>query len=153
LQQDAYGDKVILVYEGVNDYNETLAGYLQNKDKLHHSWAERLKICIGVAKGLNYLHSGVDGVGRVIHNHLQSKNIMLACDNLEPKITGFYLSVIVPENKLHAQINFDVHPEDNPDPIYHEIGLLDTTTDVYSYGILMFELLMWMLANDEKVIG
>ncbi|GKD38394.1 protein kinase, ATP binding site-containing protein, partial [Tanacetum coccineum] len=66
---------------------------------------------------------------------------------------GFYLSVILPENQPHAQINFQVNLEDNPDPIYHEIGLLDTTTDVYSYGILMFELLIGMLANEERVVG
>ncbi|GJV87815.1 gag-pol polyprotein [Tanacetum coccineum] len=59
LQQGAHGDKVILIYNGVNDLDQTLVGYLQNKDRRHHSWARRLRICIGVAKGLNYLHSGI----------------------------------------------------------------------------------------------
>nr|GEY81913.1 protein kinase, ATP binding site-containing protein [Tanacetum cinerariifolium] len=152
FQEGVDGDKVILVYAN-NCLKGSLADYLQDRSKLSHlPWARRLRICIAVAEGLNYLHSGVEGVGRVIHNDIQSKNIMLD-PNLEPKIMGFYLSVILPENQLHAPINFDVHPEDIPDPIYHEIGLLDTTTDVYSYGILMFEMLIGMVANEEKVIG
>ncbi|GKA78387.1 protein kinase, ATP binding site-containing protein [Tanacetum coccineum] len=152
LQHDVYGEKLILVYK-YNCYGQSIADYIQDKCKEYDSsWQVRLGICIGVAEGLNYLHSGVEGVGRVIHNDIQSKNILLD-RHREPKIMGFYLSVIVPENQLHAQINFDVHPEDNPDPIYHEIGLLDTTTDIYSYGIVMFELLIGMVANEEKVIG
>ncbi|GKC67778.1 protein kinase, ATP binding site-containing protein, partial [Tanacetum coccineum] len=111
FQDGVDGDKVILVYEG---YYGNLAEYLRKDNKkCNLSWAKRLKICIGIANGLNYLHL-----------------------------------VLIPVNKLHAQINFDVQPEDNPDPIYHEIRLLDKTTDVY--GILMFEILMWMVANDEK---
>ncbi|GKE64402.1 protein kinase, ATP binding site-containing protein [Tanacetum coccineum] len=151
FQHGVDGEKVILVYKGDNDIHKTLVGYLQNKDRRLHTWSRRLRICIGVAKGLNYLHSGVEGVGRVIHNDIQIKNIMF--DDLEPKIVGFYHSVIVPKNQLHAQINFDAHQQNNLDPISHETGLLDTTTDVYSYGILMFELLSGMLAHEEKAIG
>ncbi|GJS64462.1 protein kinase, ATP binding site-containing protein [Tanacetum coccineum] len=152
FQHGVDGDKVILVYEH-RFFDRSLAEYLQDKAKLSHlRWAHRLEICIGLAEGLNYLHSGVEGVGRVIHNDMQSKNIVID-DLKKPRIMGFYHSVIVPENRLHAQINFDVHPVDIPDPICHEIGLLDTTTDVYSYGILMFELLIGMVAYEEKVIG
>ncbi|GJX52853.1 protein kinase, ATP binding site-containing protein [Tanacetum coccineum] len=143
------GDKVILVHAFSNLYGN-LAEYIRKDTNNYNSWARRLEICIGVANGLNCLHSGVEEVGRVIHNDIQTKNIWL--DN-EPKIMGFYHSVILPENQPHTQVNSHVRHEHHPDPIYHEIGLLDTTTDVYSYGILMFELLMWMVANDEKVIG
>ncbi|GJY88063.1 protein kinase, ATP binding site-containing protein, partial [Tanacetum coccineum] len=152
FQDGVDGDKVILVYE-LGNYYGSLAKYLREDNKpFYIPWADRLKICIGIAKGLKYLHSGVEEVGKVIHNDIQSKNIMLA-SYLEPKIMGFYHSVILPENQPHVHVNFAVHPENNPDPIYHEIGLLDTTTDVYSYGIRMFEMLIGMVANEEKVIG
>ncbi|GJT13887.1 protein kinase, ATP binding site-containing protein [Tanacetum coccineum] len=144
------GDKVILVYEFGSWICRSLDVYLRQESKEYFSWAERLEICVGIAKGLNYLHSGVEEVGRVIHNDFQSKNIMLDT-YYEPKIMGFYHSVIVPENQLHTQVNSHVRHQHNPDPIYHEIGLFDTTTDVYSYGILMFEMLMWMPANEEKM--
>ncbi|GJW29127.1 protein kinase, ATP binding site-containing protein [Tanacetum coccineum] len=149
-----FGKKVILVYEAEAEIG-SLAKYLQNYNKLYgryRSWGERLKICIGVAKGLSYLHSSVEGVGRVIHRDLTSKNIRLD-KNLEPKIMGFYHSVIVQENQLHTRIDYDIYRQNNPDPICHEIRLLDTTTDVYSYGIVMFELLIGMVVDKEKVIG
>ncbi|GJW33113.1 protein kinase, ATP binding site-containing protein [Tanacetum coccineum] len=153
FQHDVYGDKAILVYQDDEAFIRSLDGYL-NQWEMHYdrSWGARLKICIGIANGLNYLHSGVEEVGRVIHNDMHAKNIMID-DNQEPKIMGFYHSVILPKNQPHVPVNFAEQTENNPDPICHEIGLLDTTTDVYSYGILMFEMLIGMPANEEKVIG
>nr|GEU84707.1 protein kinase, ATP binding site-containing protein [Tanacetum cinerariifolium] len=142
-------DEMVMVCE---DVNASLVEYLDNREKRHHSWGERLKICIGIAKGLSYLNSGVGEVGRVIHKDVQSKNIMLD-ENLVPKISGFGDSVLFPPNKPYAKINASACPGNDRDPIYHETGLLNTESDVYSYGIVMFEMLIGMVADQERVVG
>nr|GEX76175.1 protein kinase, ATP binding site-containing protein [Tanacetum cinerariifolium] len=143
-------DEMVMVCE---DVNASLVEYHCNRDTRHRSWGERLKICIGIAKGLSYLHSGgVGEVGRVIHKDLQSKNIMLD-ENLVPKISGFGDSVLFHTNQPYAKINASASPRNDRDPIYHETGLLNTQTDIYSYGIVMFEMLIGMVADQERIVG
>ncbi|PWA96074.1 protein kinase-like domain-containing protein [Artemisia annua] len=142
-------DEMVMVCE---DVNASLVEYLDNREKRHHSWGERLKICIGIAKGLSYLHSGIGEVGRVIHKDVRSRNIMLD-EDLVPKISGFDHSVLFPPNQPYAKINASACPGNDRDPIYHETGLLNTQTDIYSYGIVMFEMLIGMVADQERVVG
>ncbi|CAI9271340.1 unnamed protein product [Lactuca saligna] len=62
------------------------------------TWEQRLKICLGAAKGVKYLHSGVEEHNRVIHTDFKSANILLD-DNLEAKICDFGLSRLSPRNQ------------------------------------------------------
>jgi len=62
------------------------------------SWATRLKICLGIARGLNYLHA--DARPRVIHRDIKASNILLD-KNLEPKIADFGLALLFPDEKSH----------------------------------------------------
>nr|GFB62326.1 protein kinase, ATP binding site-containing protein [Tanacetum cinerariifolium] len=107
-------------------------------------WADRLKICIRVAKVLNYLHSGIGECGRVIHGDVKCENILVKRDNLELiKVCGFTQSKLVPLNQPH-QLHYcpkELFEKPHTDPVYKETNLLNTGLDVYSFGVLMFQIL------------
>ncbi|GKA07511.1 protein kinase, ATP binding site-containing protein [Tanacetum coccineum] len=83
-------DEMIFVYEYA--VNGSLESHLENPNKIRClTWVKRLKICLGAAKGLDYLHSGLREKNRVIHRDVKSGNILLD-DNLEAKICDFGFS-------------------------------------------------------------
>ncbi|GJW36960.1 kinase-like domain, phloem protein 2-like protein [Tanacetum coccineum] len=91
------GSHMILVYEFAS--NGSLGDYLGSTDNLIYlTWAQRIKICIDIARGLHYLHTRVEDERRIIHRDIKSDNILL-CKNWEAKIADFGLSRFHPENE------------------------------------------------------
>ncbi|GJX73845.1 protein kinase, ATP binding site-containing protein, partial [Tanacetum coccineum] len=124
---------------------------LADADKRRYiTWAQRLKFYIRVANGLNYLHSCLKEDNRVIHREVNSANIWLN-DNIEARISGFALSIFVPRNQ---SLVYDgvVNNRYYADPIYLESSIVKTEIDVYSLGVMMFEMLTGMLVYDERSI-
>nr|GEW39411.1 protein kinase, ATP binding site-containing protein [Tanacetum cinerariifolium] len=116
------------------------------------SWTQRLKICIGVAKGFRYLHSGFGEYQAVIHGDFGSRKILLY-DNLEPKICGFRESFIFPGYRSDAYLADSAGHIYYKDPVYRQSKIRNKESDVYSYGVVLFEILTGMLANELKCIG
>ncbi|XP_057436147.1 probable receptor-like protein kinase At2g39360 isoform X2 [Lotus japonicus] len=82
-------DKEIIVYEYMS--NGSLADRLFESDAREPlSWKKRLEICIGVARGLHYLHSGLKRT--IIHRDIKPANILLD-DNMVPKLSDLGISV------------------------------------------------------------
>ncbi|KAJ9559421.1 hypothetical protein OSB04_014035 [Centaurea solstitialis] len=140
----------ILVYE-----------YLPNKSLNMHlssielSWTQRLKICIGAAKGLQYLHDPCNTMQRVLHRDIKSSNILLD-DNWNAKISDFGLSNFGPANQEFTFLF--THPVGSfgyCDPAYAESGFLTKESDVYSFGVVLFEVLCGRLCivdyNDNRL--
>ncbi|KAJ0803803.1 putative protein kinase RLK-Pelle-CrRLK1L-1 family [Helianthus annuus] len=71
------------------------------------SWVRRLKICIGAARGLNYLHTGTGIEHGVVHRDVKSSNILLH-DSWEAKISDFGLSKMCPKNRQTTYVNTGV---------------------------------------------
>ncbi|XP_071736920.1 uncharacterized protein [Rutidosis leptorrhynchoides] len=121
------GDRMMLFYEYVSD--KCLGQIL---DDVNFTWEKRLKICIDVAHGLDYLHNGMEDQKMVIHGDLNNLKVELD-DNFVGKIVGFENSVIVHSNQSDdsLQLNGDtqkahyMHPE----------------SDVFNFGVIMFEIL------------
>ncbi|GKB76097.1 protein kinase, ATP binding site-containing protein, partial [Tanacetum coccineum] len=146
------GDEIILIYEYA--INGSLDNHLQDRSKRRHlTWAQRLKICLGAAKGLDYLHSGLGEDNKVIHRDIKSANILLD-ENLEAKICDFGLSKSDGGNQQQTKLYTNAAGANYyMDPIYHESGILHTEYDVYSFGVVMFEMLSGMPAWHRRRLG
>ncbi|PWA79657.1 serine/threonine-protein kinase, active site protein [Artemisia annua] len=147
------GDEMILVSEYC--INGSLDDHLEDPKKRRLlTWVKRLKICLGAAKGLDYLHTGLGEDNRVVHRDVKSGNILLD-DNWEAKICDFGLSKSgLTYDHQHSKYYTGVAGTDYyMDPIYHESGILRTESDVYSFGVVMFEMLRGMPAWHVKSFG
>ncbi|CAI9262225.1 unnamed protein product [Lactuca saligna] len=130
----------------VSEYvvNKSLEYYLKDPNEIRCiTWAQRLKICLGVARGLKYLHSGLGEHNIVIHRDIKSANILLD-ENLDAKICGFVLSILVDRNKPQVYEPAAGTPF-YLDPIYYESGIVKTELDIYSFGVVLFEMFDWDL--------
>lgn len=110
------------------------------KDPCNLSWSDRLNIAIGVAHGLVYLHDNT-GVGQVLHCDLKPSNILLD-EDCEPHISDFGIARLISSRKdgcssepiLRGSIGY-VAPE------YAYGEQLTEKVDVYSYGVVLLEML------------
>ncbi|GJX35360.1 protein kinase, ATP binding site-containing protein, partial [Tanacetum coccineum] len=143
------GNEKIIVYEFAS--NGSLDCHLTDKIKRRFlTWEHRLKICLGAARGLDYLHSGLGEDNRVIHRDVKSANILLD-HNWVAKVCDFGLSKSGPINQQHSQVYTNAAGTNfYMDPVYHESGVLRKESDVYSFGVVMFELLSGMLAHHRR---
>ncbi|GKC34768.1 protein kinase, ATP binding site-containing protein [Tanacetum coccineum] len=148
------GDEMILVYKYAS--NGSLDHHLQDKNRRRClTWVKRLKICLGAAKGLDYLHTGLGEENKVIHRDVKSGNILLN-ENLEAKICDFGFSKSdstyrqQQQSKLYTKV---AGTGCYTDPIYHKSGILRAESDVYSFGVVMFEMLRGMPAWHRRSFG
>lgn len=130
------GNHRILVYNYLekNSLARTLldGGY----NNIQFSWRIRTKICIGVARGLAYLHEEVRP--HIIHRDIKASNILLDKD-LTPKISDFGLAKLIPPNMTHVSTRVAgtigyLAPE------YAIRGQLTRRADIYSFGVLLTEI-------------
>ncbi|GKD58993.1 protein kinase, ATP binding site-containing protein [Tanacetum coccineum] len=152
-------ENIIPFYDENGPYKEyaiigRLNAYLgEEKNRRNFTWAQRLRTCIDVAKGINYLHSGVGDHGRVIHAYVHNDNILLN-KNLEAKVCGLYGSVLVRANQPRPEIYRSTPGLLSTDPVYLETKILNIESDIYSYGILMFSILTGVKdAYRRRAIG
>lgn len=66
---------------------------------MQFSWRTRSRICIGVARGLAFLHEEVRPY--IVHRDIKASNILLD-GNLNPKIADFGLAKLIPSNMTHV---------------------------------------------------
>ncbi|ESW17102.1 hypothetical protein PHAVU_007G210500 [Phaseolus vulgaris] len=102
------------------------------------SWAQRVKIAVGAARGLEYLHEKADP--HIIHRDIKSSNVLIFDDDVA-KIADFDLSNQAPDMaaRLHSTRvlgTFGYHA-----PEYAMTGQLNAKSDVYSFGVVLLELL------------
>ncbi|PWA39108.1 jacalin-like lectin domain-containing protein [Artemisia annua] len=146
---DESGEK-ILVYEYVK--HGSLDKYISDKDL---SWLQRLKISLGAARGFSYLHNDVGPQHRVLHRDIKSANILLD-DKFEARISDFGLSKIGPSNVEYTFLVTNAcGTRGYVDPEYAKTDILTKESDVYSFGIVLFEILCGRLAivgeyHDER---
>ncbi|KAG4934211.1 hypothetical protein JHK87_048213 [Glycine soja] len=109
-------------------------------------WELRLKIALGAAQGLAYLHH--DCCPRIIHRDVKSSNILLDAD-FEPHLTDFGIAKSLCPSKSHTS-TYIMGTIGYIDPEYARTSRLTEKSDVYSYGIVLLELLTGRKAVDNE---
>ncbi|KAJ4875346.1 Protein kinase superfamily protein [Raphanus sativus] len=128
-----------LVYELIP--NGSVESHLHGVDKEASplDWDARLKIALGAARGLAYLHE--DSSPRVIHRDFKSSNILLEHD-FTPKVSDFGLARNALDDEDNRHISTRVMGTFGyVAPEYAMTGHLLVKSDVYSYGVVLLELL------------
>ncbi|WCJ29307.1 Leucine-rich receptor-like protein kinase family protein [Euphorbia peplus] len=109
-------------------------------------WDTRLQIALGAAQGLAYLHH--DCSPRVIHRDVKSSNILLDKD-LDAHLTDFGIAKTLCVSKTHTS-TYIMGTIGYIDPEYARTSRLTEKSDVYSYGIVLLELLTGRKAVDNE---
>ena len=141
--------EMILVYEFI--VSGSLARHLLHQDQ-HDPlpWNRRLQICIGVARGLHYLHTGVKHT--IIYRDVKLKNILLG-KSWEAKLADFGLCKKGPPSLSKALIRIDSVVKGTVgylDPAYLRTSQLTDKTDVYCFGVVLFEVLCARRSADME---
>ncbi|XP_010243047.1 PREDICTED: proline-rich receptor-like protein kinase PERK15 isoform X2 [Nelumbo nucifera] len=124
----------LLVYEFVP--NKTLEHHLHKKEIPVTDWSKRVKIAIGSARGLAYLHE--DCHPKIIHRDIKSANILLD-DNFEAKVADFGLAKLTNDSSTHVSTRV-MGTFGYLAPEYASSGKLTDRSDVFSFGVVLLEL-------------
>uniref|UniRef100_A0A6N2LEL5 non-specific serine/threonine protein kinase n=1 Tax=Salix viminalis TaxID=40686 RepID=A0A6N2LEL5_SALVM len=136
------GEQKLLVYEFVP--NSTLAFHLHGKGRPTMDWPTRLKIALGSAKGLAYLHE--DCHPRIIHRDIKATNILLDC-NFEAMVADFGLAKLSSDTCTHVSTRV-MGTFGYLAPEYASSGKLTEKSDVFSFGVMLLELITGRLPVD-----
>ncbi|XP_071717282.1 putative receptor-like protein kinase At5g39000 [Rutidosis leptorrhynchoides] len=102
---------------------------------------QRLRICLDVARGIKYFHHDVEPQVSIIHRDIKSANILLG-ENWNAKVSDFGLARIAPvDMQTTFLISSPCGTHGYMDPDYYLHSYLTKETDVYSFGIVLFEIL------------
>jgi len=114
--------------------------------KVKLDWETRLRIAVGAAQGLSYLHH--DCNPRIIHRDVKSSNILLD-ENFEPRLSDFGIAKCISTAKTHAS-TYVLGTIGYIDPEYARTSRLNEKSDVYSFGVVLLELLTGKKAVDNE---
>uniref|UniRef100_A0A7N0V976 Protein kinase domain-containing protein n=1 Tax=Kalanchoe fedtschenkoi TaxID=63787 RepID=A0A7N0V976_KALFE len=132
----AEGNHRIIVYgylENNSLARRLLGGSCSN---IQFDWTARHKICVGVARGLAFLHEEVHP--HIIHRDIKASNILLDKD-LTPKISDFGLAKLFPSHLTHVSTRI-AGTAGYLAPEYAIQGQLTRKADIYSFGVLLLEI-------------
>ncbi|CAN8253875.1 unnamed protein product [Cochlearia groenlandica] len=131
------GEERLLIYEYM--LNKSLDTFLfDSRKRLEIDWPKRFSIIQGIARGLLYLHR--DSCLRVIHRDLKVSNILLD-EKMNPKISDFGLARIFQGTEYQDTTRRVVGTLGYMAPEYAWTGMFSEKSDIYSFGVLMLEII------------
>ncbi|GLT55741.1 hypothetical protein SLA2020_288350 [Shorea laevis] len=127
----------ILVYEYLEN-NSLARVLLGSKSKyIPLDWPQRAAICLGTAAGLAFLHDEAEP--NIVHRDIKASNVLLD-RNFHPKIGDFGLAKLFPDNVTHVSTRV-AGTVGYLAPEYALLGQLTKKADVYSFGVLLLEII------------
>lgn len=130
-----------LIYEYIE--NGSLHSWLHENKNKNLNWKTRLRVSIDVANGLQYIHEHTRP--RVVHKDIKSSNILLD-SNMRAKIANFGLA----KSGCNAITMHIVGTQGYIAPEYLADGVVSTKMDVFSFGVVLLELISGKEAIDEE---
>ncbi|XP_021834427.1 probable leucine-rich repeat receptor-like serine/threonine-protein kinase At3g14840 [Prunus avium] len=130
------GNQLLLVYEYMENNSLARALFGPEESRLKLDWPTRHKICVGIARGLAYLHE--ESRLKVVHRDIKATNVLLD-KNLTPKISDFGLAKLDEEDNTHISTRI-AGTYGYMAPEYAMRGYLTDKADAYSFGIRVLEI-------------
>ncbi|VFQ97570.1 unnamed protein product [Cuscuta campestris] len=125
---------LVYAYMENNSLAQTLLG--SRHTGIQFSWKARTNICIGVARGLAFLHE--EAQPHIVHRDIKASNVLLDKD-LNPKISDFGLAKLFPNDVTHISTRV-AGTQGYLAPEYALLSQLTRKVDVYSFGVLLLEI-------------
>ncbi|KAI9088302.1 hypothetical protein K1719_030023 [Acacia pycnantha] len=137
------GKHRLLVYEYV--CNGSLDQHLSQHSRIPLTWEERIKVAIGVSKGLQYLHEN-----NIVHRDVRPNNILLTHDRHRQTLLGdFGLARNQHQDSIQSTEVIGTYGYLAPE--YAEYGKVSAKIDVYSFGVVLLELITGMRTTDKRL--
>ncbi|RWR96268.1 Protein kinase domain-containing protein [Cinnamomum micranthum f. kanehirae] len=130
------GNQLLLVYEYMENNSLARALFGMEEQQLKLDWPTRHHICVGIARGLAYLHE--ESRLKIVHRDIKATNVLLDKD-LNPKISDFGLAKLFEEENTHINTRI-AGTIGYMSPEYAMHGYLTDKADVYSFGIVALEI-------------
>ncbi|KAI3760490.1 hypothetical protein L1987_50885 [Smallanthus sonchifolius] len=145
-EDDERGIQRLLVYELMS--NKSLEDHLLGRGKSPLSWMARLRIAEGAARGLAHLHEEMDF--QLIFRDFKTSNILLD-EDFTPKLSDFGLARQGPAAGLSHVSTVVVGTIGYAAPEYVQTGRLTSKSDVWSFGVVLYELITGRRAVERNL--
>ncbi|KAJ0482969.1 putative protein kinase RLK-Pelle-RLCK-VIIa-2 family [Helianthus annuus] len=140
------GIQRLLVYEYMP--NKSLEDHLFSRAMPPIPWITRLKILLSAAEGLTYLHEGLEV--QVIFRDFKSSNVLLD-ENFNAKLSDFGLAREGPQGDRSHVSTTPIGTYGYAAPEYIETGHLKLNSDLWSFGVVVYEILTGRRAVDIEL--
>ncbi|XP_041006955.1 brassinosteroid LRR receptor kinase-like [Juglans microcarpa x Juglans regia] len=144
------GEERLLVYEYMRygSLDDVLHG--QKKVGIKLNWAARRKIAIGAARGLAFLHHNC--IPHILHRDMKSSNVLVD-ENLEARVSDFGMARLLSSMDTHLSVSTLAGTPGYVPPEYYQSFRCTPSGDVYSYGVVLLELLTGKRSTDSPDFG
>ncbi|KAM7514280.1 hypothetical protein LguiA_003863 [Lonicera macranthoides] len=144
------GEERLLVYEYMKF--GSLDDVLHSRKKIgtKFNWPARRKVAIGAARGLAFLHHNC--IPHIIHRDMKSSNVLID-ENLEARVSDFGMARLMSAMDTHLSVSTLAGTPGYVPPEYYQSFRCSTKGDVYSYGVVLLELLTGRQPTDSADFG
>ncbi|KAL5975126.1 Brassinosteroid LRR receptor kinase [Asimina triloba] len=144
------GEERLLVYEYMRFGSLDDILHDRKKSGIKLNWSARRKIAVGAARGLAFLHHNC--IPHIIHRDMKSSNVLLD-ENLEARVSDFGMARLMSAMDTHLSVSTLAGTPGYVPPEYYQSFRCSTKGDVYSYGVVLLELLTGKQPTDSSDFG
>lgn len=144
------GEERLLVYEYMKFGSLDDVLHARKKIGMKFDWPARRKVAIGAARGLAFLHHNC--IPHIIHRDMKSSNVLID-ENLEARVSDFGMARHVSAMDTHLSVSTLAGTPGYVPPEYYQSFRCSTKGDVYSYGVVLLELLTGKQPTDSADFG